>query len=370
MRIALDATPLRERRTGVPQTVHELLTALPADVEVVPYVPSVRALLARTRRQPTGLPPTTRLLPIPARLLLWSWGRSDRPTADRWLGDADVVHGTNFVVPPMRSRPTTVTVHDCWCARHPEHCQPERVAFTAVIQRAVDRGAWLHVSTQFSATEVKDIYGAERVEVVPFGVPPVDTGTAAPAVPAAVGEGPFVLALGAADARKALDSLVRAFGALAADGGWGDLGLVLAGPGGPADEALEAAVDALPRPIAARVIRLGWVSDAERRALLARAAVLAYPSRYEGFGFPVLEAMAAGTPVVTTAAGAIPEVVGDAAEVVPVGDDTALAAGLSKVVDDGGRRAELVAAGRRRAAGYTWAATATGMVELWRRLSA
>ena len=371
MRIAFDATPLREPRTGVPQTVYELLDALPADVEVVPYVPSGRALLARARRQPIDLPAGTRLLPVPARVLMRAWARSDWPPADRWLGDADVVHGTNFVVPPMRRRPTTVTVHDCWCARHPQRCLPERAAFTSVVQRAVDRGAWLHVSTQYMAGEVAQLYGAaERVAVVPFGVPAVgvsgDEGAAS--LPAAVGDRPFVLALGSIDPRKAYDALVRAFALVATGGASDDLRLVVAGPDGPGRPALEAALAALPGELRARVVVLGWVDDDVRRALLSRATVLAYPSLYEGFGFPVLEAMAAGVPVVATAAGGVPEVAGDAAELVAVGDDEALAGALARVVDDDALRARLVAAGRARAATFTWERTAAGMVALWRRL--
>ncbi|CAN5727605.1 glycosyltransferase family 1 protein [soil metagenome] len=371
MRIALDATPLREARTGVPQTVFELLDALPADVEVIPYVPSGRALLARARRQPDDLPPGTRLLPVPARVFMRAWALSDWPPADRWLGDADVVHGTNFVVPPMRRRPTTVTVHDCWCARHPERCLPERAAFTNLVQRAVDRGAWLHVSTKYMAREVAEVYGAtERVAVVPFGVPPVGSpGGGDVSLPAAVGDGPFVLALGSVDPRKAYDALVRSFGRATAGGDLGDLRLVVAGPDGPGRPALDAALATLPGDVAARVVVLGWVDDAVRRALLSRATVLAYPSLYEGFGFPVLEAMAAGVPVVATAAGGIPEVAGDAAALVAVGDDDALAGTLTRVVTDDALRARLVASGHARAATFTWERTATGMVELWRRLA-
>lgn len=370
MRIAFDATPLREPRTGIPQTVHELLAALPEDVEMVPYVPSGRALLARARRQDDALPPGTRLLPVPARVLMGAWARADWPSAERWLGDADVVHGTNFVVPPMRNRPTTVTVHDCWCAREPTQCEPARAAFTALVQRAVGRGAWLHVSTQYMAAEVAELYGTvERVVVVPFGVPPVDPLPDGEdcRMPPSVGDGPFVLALGTVDPRKGYGALVRAFALACAGGDLDDLRLVVAGPDGPGRPALDDALAALPAGVADRVVILGWVDDRLRRSLLAQATVVAYPSRYEGFGFPVLEAMAAGVPVVATAAGGVPEVVGDAAEVVAVGDDDALAAGLVRVAGDSERRAQLVAAGTARAATFTWQRTAAGMVDLWQR---
>ena len=371
MRVAVDATPLLGPPTGVAQALRGLLSGLSSvapGVEVDPYVLSGRA--ARRGQVVVDGDPAT-ALPLPAGAAIRLWGRMDRPRADRWLGDADVVHGSNFVVPPMRAVPTTATVHDCWCARHPERCSAEVAALTAAVRRAVARGAWLHVTTQHGAAEVAEVYGAvERVVVVPFGVPtsrdpdpPADQGrTARSPVPSGR---PYVLALGALDPRKGLAGLVRAYGALAAADA--DVALVLAGPDGPARAEVEGAVAVLPREAADRVHVLGAVDDASRRALLSGAAVLAYPSLDEGFGFPVLEAMAAGVPVVASDAGALPEVAGDAAALVPVADDDALAAALLAVLGDGDRRAALVDAGRSRAATFTWERTARGLSDLWHR---
>lgn len=365
MRVAVDATPLLGAPTGVAQSLRGLLGALAAshpEVDVVPYVLSGRAA-GRRAVALDGAPAVA--LPLPAGLAIRAWGRLDRPRADRWLGGADVVHGSNFVVPPMGRRPRTATVHDCWCARHPERCAPEVAALTAAVRRAVARGAWLHVTTQHGAAEVAEVYGAaERVVVVPFGVPGAAGGVVGD-LPAPLAGRRYVLALGALDPRKGLVGLVHAFSAVAA--GDRDVLLVLAGPDGPAGPSIDAAVARLPRPSAARVHRLGTVDDPTRRALLAGAAALAYPSLDEGFGFPVLEAMAAGVPVVASDAGALPEVTGDAASLVPVSDDDALAAALTTVLSDAGRRATLVAAGRARAATFTWERTARGMADLWRR---
>jgi glycosyltransferase involved in cell wall biosynthesis len=366
MRVALDVTPLLGARTGVAQTVLGLLDALPTaapGIEILPYVLSGRARTGGGE----GLPPGTRFLPIPAGLALRAWGRFDLPTLGPWLGRADVVHGSNFVVPPMRGRPTSVTVHDCWCARHPESCDPVARSYTATLHRAVARGAWLHVSTQAVAEDVREIYGATRVAVVPFGVPPVVIDDPSPG---ADGGPPFVLTLAAMDPRKGLDALVRAFGLAVADGHVpADLRLVLAGHDGPARAAVDAAVAALPPEVARRVDLLGPVDDAHRRRLLHGAVALAYPSRSEGFGFPLLEAMATGTPVVATAVGSIPEVAGDAALLVPLDDDAALAGTLARVVADDGLRAQLRAAGRSRAASFSWDRTASGLAELWRSMA-
>ena len=143
------------------------------------------------------------------------------------------------------------------------------------------------------------------------------------------GRSRYILAIGTAEPRKDLPALVRAFDHIAAD--HDDLSLVLAGPPGWGEDALAAAVAS--SPSRDRVIRTGWLDAPVLAALLRRAALLAYPSVYEGFGFPPLQAMAAGVPVVATRAGSLPEVLGDAAVLVEVGDADALAGALDRVLD-------------------------------------
>jgi len=176
-----------------------------------------------------------------------------------------------------------------------------------------------------------------------------------------------VLAIATLEPRKNLPHLVAAFGSLAAR--HPDLRLVIAGRDGPARPAVDDAIARLAPDAARRVVLAGQVDDAGRRALLDRAAVLVYPSIYEGFGFPLLEAMSADVPVVAARAGSIPEVAGDAAVLVEPADDDALAAAIDRVLTDDTIRAELVARGRDRLGAFSWTETARALASCYRRLA-
>lgn len=378
MRVAIDATSLLDRPTGVGVFTRELVDGLAAVRDAEGLDLSVFAVSWRGRDGLAGaVPPgvAVRARPVPARLARPLWARSDHPSA-AWLGGrADVVHGPNHVVPPGGGAAEGVTVHDLTAVHFPELCTPDVRAWPALLDRAVQRGAWIHTPTRFVADEARQRWpaAAARVVAIPHGLrrpPEVDAATAAAQAAAGArlaGAERYVLALGTVEPRKDLVGLVAAFDAVAAE--LDDVVLVIAGPDGWGTDEFVAAWEA--SPFRRRIRRIGWIDAAARTALTRGASVVAYPSRYEGFGFVPLEALAVGTPVVATAVGAVEEVTGDAAVLVPPGDRDALADALRAVLVDPGSVAvtDRLARGRVRLDALTWDRATAGFVDLYRRAS-
>jgi len=333
------------------------------DLEVRAFAVTWRTRHALACRLPAGVVRVDR--PLPARPLHWAWSMTELPPIEWLAGPMDLVHGSNFVVPPARRAARVVTVHDLTALRFPEMCEPVSRRFPALVRRAASRGAWVHTPSHWVAQEVVELLGVdpERVRAVHHGVwlPDRPAGTGQRALTLPSGTSRYILALGTVEPRKDLPGLVRAFDELAS--GHPDVALVLAGPDGWGVADMAAALERSPHR--RRILRLGWVGGERRDSLLAGAAAFAYPSVYEGFGFPPLEAMAAGVPVVATRAGALPEVLGDGAELVPVGDPVALASALSRVLDDEAVRRQLVQRGRARVGSYRWADCAEGLARLY-----
>jgi glycosyltransferase involved in cell wall biosynthesis len=368
LRVALDATPLIGTSTGVGAFCAGVLEGLSRrdDVAASAFAVSWRRRHAIDGRVPQGVAVVRRAMP--ARPLHAAWRHTETPPVEWFVGAADVVHGTNYVVPPTRKAARIVTVHDLTTVRYPELCDRATLAFPRLVRRALAHGAWVHTHSKTVAEEVVDVFGADpaRVRAIASGLPPLGApDEEAPGRYLPPGVTRYVLAVGTAEPRKDLPGLVAAFDLVAHDRP--DLGLVLAGPPGWGSDAVDRAIGAA--RARARVARTGWVDDAALAGLLQRASVLAYPSRYEGFGYPPLQAMALGTPVVATRAGALEEVLGDAALLVAPGDSSSLAEAVASVLDSSETAAALVERGRARAAMYDWDACAAGLVALYRDAS-
>lgn len=259
-----------------------------------------------------------------------------------------------------------VSVHDFGPWHGPELVTAHARAYPALVARALERGAHVHVDSDFVGREAEEILSIsrERIHVVRLGFDSQDEGDPARGRALAGGRS-YVLALGTIEPRKDLPTLVAAMARVGEE--HGEVRLVVAGPDGWGSEAFDDAVRH--HGMGERLVRLGYVADAARADLLAGASCLAFPSIYEGFGLPPLEAMAAGTPVVTTTAGSLPEICGDAARFVEPGDAEALAAELALVLTDPEVGRSLVALGFENVQKFSWDTMAVEMSDLYHRLA-
>ncbi len=342
---------------GVGRYVRALVRHLPAVAEGDGG--RVRWIVGRhppERLAADGLDPAaTAALRLPGRVATRAWVDLRRPALPAGLlGSVDVVHATSAAIPPAGGRPLVATVHDLGFRHHPEAYPPAGRRFHERAARiAVTEAALVLVPSAATARDLADLYGLEpdRVTVTPLGaeLPGAGLEPARRLLGQLGVAGPFLLAVGTLEPRKNLPRLLAAFAAASDE--LPDHHLVVAGPVGWG-RALRPADD----PV--RVKLAGPVDDAQLHGLYAMADGLAYPSLYEGFGLPVVEAMLHGTPVLTSDRSSLPEVAGGAALLVDPLDEGAIAKGLVRLVDDAALRARLAAAGRARAAGLTWPATA------------
>ncbi len=356
MRIAVDARPLEERPTGVGRYLEGLLTAWLDDRHGDDFV-----LLSP---RPVFVPPSLegRVAVVPSAALPGTvWLQTAAGISARRAG-ADAFFGCLGIVPIAGGPPSVATVHDMTPLLFPEwHSWKNRLGFTPFIAGSVRAARRIAAVSEHSRRDLVERFpdAAAKTTVVHNGV---DV-SAAPAQGPPPNEGrPYVLSLGTLEPRKNLPRLVEAMESiwdrrpafpdlvLAGTEGWGLPGL---------GERLRSSRHA------ARIRPAGYLAGGERSRWMAGARVFAYPSLYEGFGLPPLEAMALGTPVVASSASSLPEVVGDAGLLPDPGDAAAIAAAIERAHDDEAFRGWAAAKGPARAATFTWASAARKMRALF-----
>lgn len=343
--IALDYRPALLSAAGIGRATRELARALAArdDLGVHLFAHSLAAA-----RVPATVPAGAVLhrAPIPGRLLPWLSRRG--LGADRLAGRARVFHWTDYVHPPISRARAVLTVHDLAFVRDPHWHGDDAGVLRARTAAAITTAHALVVPSQATAADLRAFApAAPTAHVVPFGADHVPADAAVRPHP--LGGRPFALCLGTVEPRKNHGTLLAAWRLLPAPRPL----LVVVGGAGWAEAATLQALRA--------AVADGWVDwrqrerDAGLWALLAHARVLVYPSLWEGFGFPPLEAMQLGVPVVAHDAAPLRELGGDAPLFADARDPAALAAAIARALADRDLRARCIAAGRRRAAAFRWA---------------
>lgn len=366
MRVALDVTAIPPRLTGAGTYVHHLADALGRHAELELHLIARRDDAARWA--PMGTVHAVAPTPRPVRL---AWEQASAPALARRIG-ADVWHGPHYTMPVRLRRPTVVTVHDLTFFDHPEHHQRMKVpVFRRAITVAARQATALVCVSDRTADRLQSLLPVQgRVVVAPHGVdhdrftPDGDRDEDLAALVRVGIRPPYVAYLGTIEPRKNVPGLVRAFARVQRN--HPDLRLVLAGlPGWGSDDVDRAVAHAR---VGDAVDRVGYLDAAVVPAFLRRADAVAYPAFEEGFGLPVLEALACGAVVITSAGTVMEDVADGAAVLAPPGDDDALARAIDRAVagdaDVDARRAR----GPDVASRYTWAATADVHVALYRDL--
>jgi glycosyltransferase involved in cell wall biosynthesis len=358
----------RPHATGIGRYVAGLASAL-ARV----WSPEAFVLAAAAEAEVAGwVPPGVAVarVPGPRRALLGAWTLLGRPSLDTLSGRPRLVHVLSPFAPVPTAAPVVATVHDLMPYRWPAwYGRGERAGFVRAVERFCAEAAHLvAVSATVAAELAARGVEPDRITVVHPGVDaaffaPDPARTVAVCRANGVSPGGYLLAVGAVSSRKNAVVVVRALARLAP----GErLPLLLAGPPGDGLDDLRA--EAARLGVSSLVRHLGYVDAADLPPLVAGAAALVHPSREEGFGLPPLEAMAAGTPVVAADAASLPEVAGQAALLAPPDDPDAWAAAIAALRRDPELRARMVAAGRERAAGFTWERAAAATRAVYERL--
>ena len=364
LRVGIDGRSFSSPAAGVRRYVSGLVSALRAvgaDLELV-------ALGGSRDAVPAGLGHVEEPWHPPTNL---GWSTVGLPRAAARAG-VDVIHAPAYTAPLWSSVPLVLTIHDVSYERHPEWYPYRRDGLRRLFyRRSAHAAAHVLTDSEFSAGEIAAAYSIprERITVAPLGVSshftPAD-GTTRDALPAGLTT-PFLLHVGDLHERRNMPLVVRAMLEAQRRPGMPPLSLALAGVDRGIGDRLRAYAREANSPDA--VVCLGTVTDAQLLTLYRGAAALVYPSRYEGFGLPVLEAMACGTPVIASRAASIPEVLGEAGVLLDPDDEPGWAEEIARVITDEWHRGRMRAAGLARASEFTWARTARLTLDVYRQVA-
>jgi glycosyltransferase involved in cell wall biosynthesis len=371
--IAIDYTAALEQGGGIGRYTRELVAALAALDDQTEYRLFVAGGRLRKLPDPPGPNFTWATTRLSSAWLARAWHRARMPlSVERWTGPIALLHAPDFTLPPtQRLTRTLLTVHDLSFVRAPDTADPGlREYLSEVVPRSIKRADHILADSESTRQDVIELYRTppRKISVLYSGVsdrfyPILDEGVRQGVRERyQIGKGPYIFSVGTVQPRKNYGRLVEALHRLERPG----LKLVIAGGKGWLDDPLYRQIEAL--GMSEQVQFLGFAADDDLPALYSAAEVFAFPSLYEGFGLPPLEAMACGVPVVASNTSSLPEVVANAGLTVDPTDVEALADALRRLLDDHGLRNTLINRGQLRVQGFSWTASARVLRQRYRLL--
>jgi glycosyltransferase involved in cell wall biosynthesis len=350
VRIVVDVSPLSHPRTGVGNYIRGSLLGLAeaGGNEIVAFAPASRRGRREIERSLDGIAVERHLPVLPAaHAVRTAWSRLGRPAAERVVGGFDVLHFSDWMYPPQRSGLRSTMIHDLVPVHFPEwvHTRTRRM-HGAKYRHAARSCDVIIVNSRYTGDDVSETFSVPR-ERVHVAYPGVDSSYTPDGERHDLGR-PYVLTVATLEPRKNLARLVEAYRRLG-----GELALAVAGTAGwGAQAALD--VDG--------VVRLGYTQPQDLPRVYRGASVVVYPSLFEGFGMPIVEAMACGVPVVASSHPSMDEACGDAAVRADPKNPDAIAAAIRSALD---RRDELVPKGLEHARSFTWLANGLAHLAAW-----
>lgn len=376
MRVAIDYTAAVHQAAGIGRFVRCLVQAL-AEVDqnneyLLVYADPPRGVQPAIPQAPNF---AGRRIPLSDRALAALWHRLSVPIpVDLVTGPVDIFHSPNFVLPPVRRGVKVLTVHDLAFLLRPECADVKlREYLEKTVPRSVARADFIMADSVNTQDDLICLLGVplNKVQVVPGGVEsrfkPVNDQALLDGMRQRISGGaPFILSVGMIEPRKNLTRLIEAFELLKTRYHTPHR-LALVGKRGWLSDGIYQR--AKTSPLAKEILFPGYVADHELPLLYGAADLFAYPSLYEGFGLPPLEAMACGTPVVSSSSSSLPEVVGDAAVMVDPENSEELAEAMANTLADTAIRTRMIASGIEQSGKFTWRAAAEKMLQVYKRLS-
>ena len=362
LRILLDYRPALRQRTGVGEYVHEIAAALARHLSG--SADSLTLFSSSWKDRLDGGVAHARVVDarVPVRALNFAWHRLGWPPVERFAGPTDIAHSLHPLLMPARRARQLVTIHDLDFLEHPERTRAEiRRDYARLAPSHARRADAVVTVSEFTAGEIVKRLGVGRDKIVICSPgAPAWQPRAAPAP-----RGP-ILFMGTLEPRKNVTALLAAYARLREqDAAAPPLWLA----GGLTEASVPWMRAIAEPPLLGHVIHLGYIEAEARYRLYSQASMLVLPSYLEGFGIPVLEAMTIGVPVVVSNRGALPEVAGDAAQIVDADDIEGLAAAMKRYLDDPSAAGHAVERGFARARHYSWDASAARLLERYRQLA-
>jgi glycosyltransferase involved in cell wall biosynthesis len=374
--VGIDYTAAVHQSAGIGRYTREIVKGL-ATLRALPsFSPCYRLFVADVGKD-FALPPpavnfTWRTTRFTERWLARLWYRLRLPISiENWTGPVDLFHAPDFILPPLRrGTRSIVTIHDLSFVREPDSVMPGMSRhLNKWVPWSVQQASHVIAVSEATRQDLIELYQTppEKISVLYHGVgpefKPIREMACLNAVRQKYGlnDGPFILSVGTIQPRKNYQRLIQAFAKVDSKAM-----LVIAGGTGWKNEAIFDEVNKL--GLQERVRFPGFVAEVNLPALYSAATLVIYPSLYEGFGLPVLEALACGAPVIASNRSSLPEVVGEAGLLIDPYDIEGMAMAMRQLLEDSSLRARLSGAGQARAASFTWSKTATELVNLYKKV--